>query len=125
MRFDAIDADEARELAVRVQDHVTMHEHGFVNALAELGEQLRSGLVAGRAARRAQQQLIHGDAECLHVELRLVAGIDLDVLREPVTRHRALHRQRQLGDRPQIAPLEQEQHEQQRRHECEQHADQS
>ena len=38
MRFDAIDADETRELAVGVQDHVAMHQHRFVNALAQLGE---------------------------------------------------------------------------------------
>ena len=36
--LDAIHADEARELAVGVEDHFAMHEHRFVDPLAELGE---------------------------------------------------------------------------------------
>ncbi len=46
--IDAIRADEARELAVRVEDDVAMHEHRFVNALAELGEEFRAGFVWAR-----------------------------------------------------------------------------
>jgi hypothetical protein len=67
--------------------------------------------------------LVDGDAQCLHIELRLLL-IDLDALRHAVRAHGALQLQRQFGDRPQIAPLEKKQHEQQRRHECEQNADQ-
>ena len=117
----AIGADEARELAVGVEDDVAVHEHRLVDALAELGEELRAGFVAGRAARRAQQQLVDRQAEGLDVELLL---IDVDVLRQTLAGHGPLNRQRQLGDRPQVAPLEDEQHEQQRRYEREQHADQ-
>ena len=52
--IDAIDADEARELAVRVEDHFAMDEHRFVDALAELGEEFGSGLSRGPwCARRA------------------------------------------------------------------------
>ena len=70
MRLTRSDADEARELAVGVQDDVAMHEHRFVDALAEFGEQFGAGFVAARGARGAQQQLVHRDAERLHVELR-------------------------------------------------------
>ncbi len=118
---DAVDADETRELAVGVEDHVTVHEHSFVDALAELGEQSRPGFLAARGARGTHQQLVDGDAEGLQVQLFLVY---LDALRKPFARQRTLDRQGQLCHRPQIAPLEHEQHEQQRRHECEQHADQ-
>ena len=86
-----------------------MHEHRFVDAFAEFGEQSRPGLVATRGARGAHQQLVDGHAERLHVELGSL--VDLDALRQPLAGQRALHRQRQLGDRPQIAPLKQEQHE--------------
>jgi hypothetical protein len=50
--------------------------------------------------------------------------VDLDALRKALAGQRTLDRQGQLCHRPQIAPLEYEQHEKQRRHECEQHADQ-
>ena len=62
--------------------------------------------------------------ERLHVELCLILVFDFDALRQPLAADGALNRERQLGDRPQIAPLEYEQHEEQRRHECEQHTDQ-
>ena len=81
-------------------------------------------LSAARGARGAQQQLVDRHAERLHVELRLVFVFDFDALRQALAADRALNRERQLGDRPQIAPLEHEQHEEQRRHECEQHTDQ-
>ena len=120
---DAVDADETGELAVGVENDVAMHEHRFVDALAELGEQFGPGLLAARGARHAQQQLVDRDAERLRVELGFL-GVDVDALRQTLARQRALHAQGQLRDRPQIAPLKQEQHEQQRRHECEQHTDQ-
>ncbi len=121
-QIDAIDADETRELAVGVEDDVAVHEHRFVDAFTELGEEFRAGLLASRGTRRAQQQLVHGQPERLDVELGFVFGVDVDVMRQALAGHGALNSQRQLGDRPQIAPLEQEQHEKQRRHECEQHA---
>jgi hypothetical protein len=61
--IDAIDADEAGELAIGVQDHVAMHEHSFVDALAEFCEQARPGLLATRGARGAHQQLVDRDAQ--------------------------------------------------------------
>jgi hypothetical protein len=122
--IDAVHADEARELRVGVEDDLAMHQHRFVNAFTELGEQLRAGTFAAGKARRALQELVDRDAERLHIELSAVLG-DLDALRQALRAHRTLHGDRQLGDRPQIAPLKHEQHEEQRRHECEQHADQS
>ena len=50
--LDAIDADEARELLVRVQDDFAMHEHRLVDAIRELAEQLRARVAAPRARRR-------------------------------------------------------------------------
>ena len=47
--LDAIDADEARELPVRVQDDVAMHQHRFVNAVRQLAEQLRRASAPRRA----------------------------------------------------------------------------
>jgi hypothetical protein len=82
----------------------------------------RSGL---RGARGAQQKLIDGHAERLNIELALVFRIDFDALRQAFADNRPLNIERQLGDRPQIAPLENAQHDEQRRHECEHHADQT
>ena len=48
--LDAIDADEAGELAVGVQDDVAVDQHRLVDAVAEVGEQL--GRVHRLAARR-------------------------------------------------------------------------
>ncbi len=87
---DAVDADETGELAVGVQDHFAMHEHRFVDALAELGEQLRAGLLAARSARGARQQLVDRHAERLQIELFL---LDVDALRQPFRAERALHRE--------------------------------
>ena len=64
-------------------------------------------------------------AERLHIELSLVLRIDFDALRQAFAGDRPLNVERQLGDRPQIAPLENAQHDEQRRHECEHHADQT
>ena len=64
-------------------------------------------------------------AERLDFELRLVLRIHLDALGQPFARDRSLDIQRQLGDRPKIAPLEYAQHDEQRRHECEHYADQT
>ena len=52
--IDAIHADEARELAVGVEDHVAMHEHRFVDPLAELGEQLRARTFSRPVVRAAR-----------------------------------------------------------------------
>ena len=100
-----------------------MDQHRFVNALTELGEEFGSGSCLGPGARGAQQELVDRYAERLNVELRFVFVVDFDALRQALAADRALNRERQLGDRPQIAPLKQEQHEEQRRHECEQHTD--
>ena len=53
--IDAVHADEARELRVGVEDDLAMHQHRFVNAFTELGEQLRAGTFAAGKARRALQ----------------------------------------------------------------------
>ena len=52
------DADEARELLVRVQDDVAMHEHRFVNAVRELAEQLRARVRCARCAGVAETRVI-------------------------------------------------------------------
>ena len=57
----AIDADQARELPVGVQDHLPVQQHCLVNAVAQVGEQ--SGCLGGialRAASGAPQQVIDG-----------------------------------------------------------------
>ena len=53
--LDAIDADEAGELAVGVQDHFAVHQHRLVDAIAEVGKQLRGleRLALGARSRRA------------------------------------------------------------------------
>ena len=69
-----------------------MHEHRFVNALAELGEEFGAGFARGPVARGAQQQLVDRHAERLHVELGLVFRIDFDALRQTLAADRALNR---------------------------------
>jgi hypothetical protein len=51
----AIGADETGELAVGVQDDVAMHQHRFVDALAQFGEKFGTGTLAPRVARSSQQ----------------------------------------------------------------------
>jgi hypothetical protein len=107
----AVDADETRELAVRVQDDVAMYQHRFVDALAKFGEQFRTGFFPARGARGAQQKLVDRHADGLHVELSFELLCELDALGQTFAADGALNGERQLGDRAQVAPLEKEQHE--------------
>jgi len=72
----------------------------------ELGKQLRPGFLPARGARRARQQLVDGHADGLHVELALELPFELDARRQALAADRTLNRERKLGDRAQIAPLE-------------------
>ena len=113
----ALDADEVRELAVGVEDHVTMHHDDLVDAIAEVGEQGRAQALSIGLGAHARQQVVDGGAE--RGELGLV-GLQFDAPRQPPTDRDPLHLTGQRRDGPQLAPLEQVEHEQQHRHQREQ-----
>jgi hypothetical protein len=67
-QLGTIHADEAGKLAVRVQDHIAVHQHRLMNALAELGEQLgrvRGVVLVTRGG--AREQLIDRGDERRHL----------------------------------------------------------
>ena len=102
--LEAIDADEACELPVRVQDDFAVHQHRLVNALAEVGEQLgRVGAVALGDGRGARQQMIDRGHE--GAELGIVALYG-DPSGQPSTDGNALQLLGELRQLMQVAPLQ-------------------
>ncbi len=118
--LDPVDADEAGELAVGVEDYLAVHQHGFVDAVAEVGEEFGrlGGLAVGARSGAGQEVVNCGDQDG---DLRLVAR-HLHAPGEPPANGNALQLLGEFLDASHVAALQRIKHEDQSGDEGEQEA---